>query len=286
MAYDNGEVHPPHGHPRPRDRPRRPVERAMVDHDRRPLPHLRDHPRRACPSSWSTRRSTRRRSRPSSTRCYRKPPQQGDRPPRRPPAFARLRVRDAAPASPSAWITWSSRTRRHVLLGEAQDEVQRVIEQYQEGLITDGERYNKIVDIWAERRRQGHRRDDGRSSARRRSPTTETGKESIEPSFNPIYIMADSGARGSHAADPAARRDARPHGQALGRDHRDADHGELPRRSQRARSTSSRRTALVRASRTPRSRRRTPVTSRAVSSTSRRTPSSPSSTAARSTASA
>ena len=36
-----------------------------------------------------------------------------------------------------------------VLLGEAQAEVQRVIDQYQEGLITDGERYNKIVDIWA-----------------------------------------------------------------------------------------------------------------------------------------
>ena len=38
---------------------------------------------------------------------------------------------------------------KNVLLGEAQDEVERVIEQYQEGLITDGERYNKIVDIWA-----------------------------------------------------------------------------------------------------------------------------------------
>ena len=38
---------------------------------------------------------------------------------------------------------------KHVLLGEAQGEVQQVIDQYQEGLITDGERYNKIVDIWA-----------------------------------------------------------------------------------------------------------------------------------------
>src|SRR4029077_18692751 len=35
------------------------------------------------------------------------------------------------------------------LLTEAQTEVQRVVDQYQEGLITDGERYNKIVDIWA-----------------------------------------------------------------------------------------------------------------------------------------
>ncbi len=82
------------------------------------------------------------------------------------------------------------------LLKEAQDEVERVIEQYQEGLITDGERYNKIVDIWA-----------GVAD----SVTTEmmqvigsetvidpeTGVSAVEPSFNPIYIMADSGARGS-----------------------------------------------------------------------------------------
>ena len=40
--------------------------------------------------------------------------------------------------------------------------------------------------------------------------------------------MADSGARGIEAADPAARRHARPDGQAVGRNHRDADHGELP----------------------------------------------------------
>ena len=32
----------------------------------------------------------------------------------------------------------------------AQADVETVIEQYQEGLITDGERYNKVVDIWAE----------------------------------------------------------------------------------------------------------------------------------------
>ena len=38
---------------------------------------------------------------------------------------------------------------KQVLLNEAQEEVQRVVDQYQEGLITDGERYNKIVDIWA-----------------------------------------------------------------------------------------------------------------------------------------
>ena len=36
------------------------------------------------------------------------------------------------------------------VLDRAQADVETVIEQYQEGLITDGERYNRIVDIWAE----------------------------------------------------------------------------------------------------------------------------------------
>jgi len=82
------------------------------------------------------------------------------------------------------------------LLGEAQTEVERVVEQYQEGLITDGERYNKIVDIWA-----------GVADAVTSEMMTEIGKDevinpdtgegSMEPSFNSIFIMADSGARGS-----------------------------------------------------------------------------------------
>src|SRR5579872_3904764 len=83
-----------------------------------------------------------------------------------------------------------------VLLGEAQAEVQRVIDQYQEGLITDGERYNKIVDIWAgvaDKVTQEMMAEIGKEKI----TDHETGKELIEPSFNPIYIMADSGARGS-----------------------------------------------------------------------------------------
>src|ERR1700691_4286129 len=83
-----------------------------------------------------------------------------------------------------------------VLLGEAQAEVQRVVDQYQEGLITDGERYNKIVDIWAgvaDKVTQEMMNEIGKE----KMVDHETGKELIEPSFNPIYIMADSGARGS-----------------------------------------------------------------------------------------
>ncbi len=85
---------------------------------------------------------------------------------------------------------------KQVLLKEAHDEVQRVVDQYQEGLITDGERYNKIVDIWAgvaDKVTQEMMVAIGKEKV----TDPETGKETIEPSFNPIYIMADSGARGS-----------------------------------------------------------------------------------------
>jgi DNA-directed RNA polymerase subunit beta' len=85
---------------------------------------------------------------------------------------------------------------KKVLLDEAQEEVQRVVDQYQEGLITDGERYNKIVDIWA------GVADKVTAEmmiviGKEKITDPETGKETIEPSFNPIYVMADSGARGS-----------------------------------------------------------------------------------------
>ena len=85
---------------------------------------------------------------------------------------------------------------KKVLLDEAQKEVERVVEQYQEGLITDGERYNKIVDIWAGVADQvTDEMMDGIGKETMTDP--ETGETAIEPSFNPIYIMADSGARGS-----------------------------------------------------------------------------------------
>jgi len=81
------------------------------------------------------------------------------------------------------------------LLQEAQEEIERVQEQYKEGLITDGERYNKVIDIWAqvtENIADVMLKELGSETVV--SPTGE--KETIE-SFNPIYMMADSGARGS-----------------------------------------------------------------------------------------
>ncbi len=82
------------------------------------------------------------------------------------------------------------------LIGAAQNELERVLDQYQEGLITDGERYNKVVDIWAGVADQV---TDEMMKVIGHDVVTdsETGETKEQSSFNPIYIMADSGARGS-----------------------------------------------------------------------------------------
>jgi DNA-directed RNA polymerase beta' subunit len=82
------------------------------------------------------------------------------------------------------------------LIGQAQDDLQRVVDQYQEGLITDGERYNKVVDIWAG---DSDKVTEEKMAVNGKSWVThpETKLQVQEPSFNSIYIMADSGARGS-----------------------------------------------------------------------------------------
>jgi DNA-directed RNA polymerase subunit beta' len=85
---------------------------------------------------------------------------------------------------------------KEVLLGEAQKEVAEIEEQYTEGLITDGERYNKVVDIWAqvsEQIAEEMMNEIGGEMVH----NEETGEKKRAPSFNPIFIMADSGARGS-----------------------------------------------------------------------------------------
>jgi DNA-directed RNA polymerase subunit beta' len=86
--------------------------------------------------------------------------------------------------------------RKHDLLSGAQKEVTEIEDQYTEGLITDGERYNKVVDIWAqvaEQIAQEMMSEIGSEEA----VDELTGEKRKVPSFNPIYIMADSGARGS-----------------------------------------------------------------------------------------
>jgi DNA-directed RNA polymerase subunit beta' len=86
--------------------------------------------------------------------------------------------------------------KKHELLDEAQTRVEEVVEQYQDGLITDGERYNKIVDIWASVADEVTR-EMMKGIGSEVVVDAMTGATEEEPSFNPIYIMADSGARGS-----------------------------------------------------------------------------------------
>jgi DNA-directed RNA polymerase subunit beta' len=73
---------------------------------------------------------------------------------------------------------------RHI--AAARSEVNEVEQQYQDGVITNGERYNKVVDIWA------HATELIAEDMFRDLEAGEQGGE-----FNPIYMMADSGARGS-----------------------------------------------------------------------------------------
>jgi len=81
------------------------------------------------------------------------------------------------------------------LLQEAQREIERVQDQYTEGLITDGERYNKVIDIWAqvtENIAGVMLKELGNEEV-----VSPSGEKQTTESLNPIYIMADSGARGS-----------------------------------------------------------------------------------------
>ena len=77
---------------------------------------------------------------------------------------------------------------------DAIKDVNEVRKQYDEGLITEGESYNKIVDIWAHTTDKVTKELLGHLE---KETFIVDGKEVEETSFNPIFIMADSGARGS-----------------------------------------------------------------------------------------
>ena len=82
------------------------------------------------------------------------------------------------------------------LLADAERQVAEIQQQYDEGLITDGERYNKVVDIWAQ---TGDRVAKELMQEIEKAEFEVDGKKIVAPSFNPIFVMADSGARGSAA---------------------------------------------------------------------------------------
>ena len=86
---------------------------------------------------------------------------------------------------------------KQTILAEAENEVKEIASQYASGLVTKGERYNKVIDIWSRTNDQvakammdglGHEEVEDAE-----------GKIVKQDSFNSIYMMADSGARGSPA---------------------------------------------------------------------------------------
>ncbi|MPS95869.1 MAG: DNA-directed RNA polymerase subunit beta', partial [Comamonas sp.] len=83
------------------------------------------------------------------------------------------------------------------ILARAESEVKEIEQQYVSGLVTSGERYNKVVDIW------GKAGDDVSKvmmdQLKVQKTTDRHGNEVDQESFNAIYMMADSGARGSAA---------------------------------------------------------------------------------------
>jgi len=83
------------------------------------------------------------------------------------------------------------------IIGAAEKEVKEIESQYTSGLVTQGERYNKVVDIWGRAGDQVAKAMMEQLGSE--TVTTRDGKTAQQESFNAIYMMADSGARGSAA---------------------------------------------------------------------------------------
>jgi len=86
---------------------------------------------------------------------------------------------------------------KKTILAAAEGKVKEIDEEYSSGLTTQGERYNRVVDIWS-------RANDDVSKAMMarigtEAVTTKEGVETKQASFNSVFMMADSGARGSQA---------------------------------------------------------------------------------------
>ncbi len=86
---------------------------------------------------------------------------------------------------------------KSTIIESAEEEVRKFENQYSSGLITNGERYNKVVDIWS------HTNDQVAKAMMDKlgvdNVNDRDGNEVSQKSFNSIFMMADSGARGSAA---------------------------------------------------------------------------------------
>ena len=104
------------------------------------------------------------------------------------------------------------------LVQNARNEVIKVEQQYLEGAITNGERYNKIIAVWSEVTEKIADEMFGEMAEMDRSGQV------LQPGLHHGRL----GRTRLEAADPSARRHARPDGEAVGRNHRGADHEQLP----------------------------------------------------------
>ncbi|GHC37461.1 DNA-directed RNA polymerase subunit beta' [Aidingimonas halophila] len=83
------------------------------------------------------------------------------------------------------------------IVDAAEDEVKEIEDQFSSGLVTGGEKYNKVIDIWARANDQVAK--EMMAGISKETVIDRDGKEVEQDSFNSVFIMADSGARGSPA---------------------------------------------------------------------------------------
>ncbi|GEK08578.1 DNA-directed RNA polymerase subunit beta' [Pseudoalteromonas sp. McH1-7] len=83
------------------------------------------------------------------------------------------------------------------IIDRAEAEVAEINQQFQSGLVTAGEKYNKVIDIWSRVNENLSR--EMMANLSKETVINAEGNEEEQPSFNSVFMMADSGARGSAA---------------------------------------------------------------------------------------
>ncbi len=86
---------------------------------------------------------------------------------------------------------------KNLIIDGAQQEVQGIEQQFESGLLTKGEKYNKIIDIWSRTNEKVAASMMGALGDK--VEVDKDGNETLIPSFNSVFMYADSGARGSPA---------------------------------------------------------------------------------------
>ena len=112
------------------------------------------------------------------------------------------------------------------LIERAEKEVKEIEQQYVSGLVTSGERYNKVVDIWG---KTGDEVGKVMMAQLAKEKVHRPPRQGGRPGVVQLHLHDGRLRRPRfRRADPPAGGHARPDGQAGRLDHRDADHGELP----------------------------------------------------------